>query len=464
MKTIWKTPYRKSDPRSLLLKYQHDLRKSVLDDQVRFSFALWCRQSGKDFTGAEIAVEDCTRNKKVNWSTVAPSERQSLETIDKAKEFAEAFKLVIEDYQEHKESIHPESIIRSADILFGNGSRFRALPGKPATVRGISSNVIFTEFGFLEDAAAVWRAAYPSITNPLRGGLKRVLIITTPNGKGNKAYELWCKTPLGAKEEGVTLDPDKKIRWVGSKVTIHDAIEMGLPLDIEELREGMNDPEGFAQEYECKFLDGSNVLLPYDLIAKAESAEASEVCDDWTGLKSKKIYLGIDFGRQHDPTVCWADERVGDVLWTREVLVLQSMDSVDQFEILKPRIEAAERVCFDYTGPGVGLGDYLAKTYGEWNPGKHLFGKIELCTFTVALKRDIFPKFRRSFESPTKLRIPISRVVREDLHAMQQVIHNGQYDYWAPRTREGHSDRCTAGALANRAAGDESGNCGIWIV
>ena len=46
--------------------------------------------------------------------------------------------------------------------------------------------------------------------------------------------------------------------------------------------------------------------------------------------------------------------------------------------------------------------------------------------------------------------------MREDLHAMQQVVTNGQYNYWAPRTREGHSDRCTALALAVRAAGDGS--------
>jgi phage FluMu gp28-like protein len=461
-KNNWKTPFKKTDPRSLLLEYQADLRKQMLEDQVRFLFALWCRQSGKDFSGTEIAVEDCYCNKKTNWSVVAPSERQSLETADKAKEWAAAFKLAIEDYQEHKDSIHPESIIRSTDILFGNGSRFRALPGLPRTVRGISSNMIFTEFNFFEDGEGVWRAAYPSITNPLRGGVKRVLIISTPNGKGNKGYDLWCKTPVGAKEQGLKLYPYKKIRWVGSKVTIYDAIRMGLPLDIDELREGMDDPEGFAQEYNCEFLDGSNVLLPYELIALAESADATEAGADWDALCAKDVYLGIDFGRQNDPTVCWALERVGDVLWTREVMVLQTMDSVAQFEALRSRIIAAKRVCFDFTGPGTGLGDYLAKEYGAWDPTKHQFGKIELCTFTVGFKRDIFPKFRRVFESPTKIRVPISRVVREDLHAMQQVLHNGQYDYWAPRTREGHSDRCTAGALAIRAAGEADTGCGIY--
>ena len=39
----------------------------------------------------------------------------------------------------------------------------------------------------------------------------------------------------------------------------------------------------------------------------------------------KPLFCGIDFGRTNDPTVCWTLEKVGDILWTREVLVLQNM-------------------------------------------------------------------------------------------------------------------------------------------
>jgi hypothetical protein len=35
---------------------------------------------------------------------------------------------------------------------------------------------------------------------------------------------------------------------------------------------------------------------------------------------------------------------------------------------------------------------------------------------------------------------------------MQQVVSNGSFNYEAPRTAQGHSDRCTALALAVRAA------------
>jgi phage FluMu gp28-like protein len=151
--------------------------------------------------------------------------------------------------------------------------------------------------------------------------------------------------------------------------------------------------------------------------------------------------------------VCWCFERVGDVYWTREVLVLRDMATPDQEAALAHRIAKARRVCLDYTGPGIGLGDYLVKAHGEYDPPKHKFGKVELCTFTSGFKRELFPKLRRAFEAPVKVRVPVDVEVREDLHEMQQVVKNGEYSYNARRTAEGHSDRCTALALAWRAAG-----------
>ena len=46
-------------------------------------------------------------------------------------------------------------------------------------------------------------------------------------------------------------------------------------------------------------------------------------------------------------------------LWTREVLVLKNISSPEQEQVLTSRIAAATRTCFDYTGPGIGLGDPL---------------------------------------------------------------------------------------------------------
>jgi phage FluMu gp28-like protein len=422
-------------PLDILLPYQ----RRVVDDPARFKIWLASRQIGKSMGMAAEAVRDCASKKKDMWVVLSAGERQALEFMEKAKQWAEAFKLTVADYVEDRSS--SEALIKSAEIRWGNGSRMIGLPANPNTARGYSANLILDEFAFHEDPDRIWRGIYPSISNPLKGVFK-LRIASTANGKANKFHDLFTK------ENGYSKH----------RTTIHDAVREGLPVNIDELREGLDDPEGWAQEFECEFLDGSNVLLPYELIATAESADATEACDPALfQTRTKQLFCGIDFGRQNDPTVCVTLELVGDILWVREVLVLRGVSSPDQQAILRSRIRAARRTSFDYTGPGVGLGDYLAKEFGEYDPEKHLFGKIELATFTTEFKRDLFPKLRRKFEAPTKIRVPISRAMREDLHAMQQVVTNGQYNYWAPRTKEGHSDRCTALALAVRAAGDGSG-------
>jgi phage FluMu gp28-like protein len=56
--------------------------------------------------------------------------------------------------------------------------------------------------------------------------------------------------------------------------------------------------------------------------------------------------------------------------------------------------------------------------------------------------------------------VPISRLVREDLHSVNRVTTaSGGVTYRAPHSADGHADRCTALALALRARkGQEQGN------
>ena len=128
---------------------------------------------------------------------------------------------------------------------------------------------------------------------------------------------------------------------------------------------------------------------------------------------------------------------------TREVLILRNASTPEQLEALTPRINLARRVCLDYTGPGIGLGDFLHR---------HLGSRLELCPFTSSFKAELFPRLAAAFES-RQLLIPISRDIREDLHSIYRIIsNNGQISYRASHSPDGHSDRCTALALALRAA------------
>ena len=150
--------------------------------------------------------------------------------------------------------------------------------------------------------------------------------------------------------------------------------------------------------------------------------------------------------------------RTQNLYLTREVLVLPNCPTPDQLEHLTPRIHRARRVCLDYTGAGIGLGDLLVQAHGEFQRGPTLgsaptrSGKIELCTFTAPLKHELFSHLRSAFERHI-IAIPGSTAIREDLHSIQRsVTANGQIHYRAAHTADGHSDRATALALALRAA------------
>src|SRR5579862_7736789 len=339
--TGWKNPFPKNDPRSVLLEYQF----AWWFDRSRFKAALMSRQTGKDFSSQGEAAEDC-QQRKTEWMIAAPSERQALDSLEQGKTWAQAFDLKVADYKEER-SGGSESVLKSAEIVYSNGSRHRAVPGRPDTVRGRSANLLLTEVDFFEDPDATWRAILPSITNPLRGGEKKVRLITTPNRIGGLMHKIWA-TP-----------DSKKVKWSKHLVTIYHAVLMGLPVDVAQLKEAFNDPEGWAQEYECQFLDASAVLLPYELLATCESPEATTIvpAEFFSTINSQPstVVMGIDFARKRDLSVAWTDELLGNITHCREVLEMRDLSTPDQIELLRPRIRRARRVCLDYTGPGVGM-------------------------------------------------------------------------------------------------------------
>lgn len=442
-------------PKDLLYPKQ----RAFIDDGSQYKIGVTTRQWGKSTVTSGEAVHNCLIDPGTKWVCMSAGERQTVEWLGKAKEWQQAYKLAIVDVAEDRGGL-AEGLLRSADITFANGSRIIAIPANPSTARGYSANIILDEFAYHEDPDAIWSAMFPSTTNRLAGtfldrwramlkgedtNIRRDLklrVVSTFNGRNNKFFQLWER----AKENG----------YSAHKVTIHDAIADGMPLDAEKLRLALDDADAWAQEYECEPMDGSTVLLPYELIATCESTEATTMVapEFWFTKPAAPLFMGIDFARKRDLSVAWTDQLVGDVMQAREVLEMRAMSTPDQIDLLRPRIRQCARVCLDYTGPGVGMGDYLVKEFGEWNPEQHKHGRIQLVTFTNTNKVEMFTKLRMVFER-TKCRVPINRVIREDLHSMQRVVSaQGNITYRAPHTEDGHADRCTAKALAERARGE----------
>jgi phage FluMu gp28-like protein len=440
-------------PKDLLYPKQ----RAFVDDHAQYKIAVTTRQWGKSTNTSGEAVHDCLIDPGTKWVCMSAGERQSVEWLSKAKEWQAAYRMVIEDIAEDRGGI-AEGLLRSTEIAFANGSKIIAIPANPSTARGYSANTILDEFAYHEDPDAIWAAMFPATTNALAGTFldrfralikgestdirreMKLRVVSTFNGRNNKFFSLWEK----AAENG----------YSAHKVTIHDAIADGMPLDAEKLRRALDDPDAWAQEYECEPMDSSSVLLPYDLIASCESmaATTSLSAEFWESGYHLPIFMGLDFARKRDLSVAWSNAKLGDIEQTLEVLEMAKMSTPRQVELLRPRIKRAQRISVDYTGPGVGMGDYLVEEFGEWDPARHLYGKVELVTFSNPVKVDLFSKLRMGFENRRFL-VPISRVIREDLHSINRVTTSaGTVTYRAPHTEDGHADRSTALALAHRAA------------
>ena len=408
--------------REILLPWQ----TRWVDDRARFKIGMWSRQTGKSFSTAAESVSDCEAQPKDSamlWVVLSAGERQALEWMEKARKWADAFKLVVDSYDEIRGSA--DALISRAQIRFGNGSRIVAIPANPDTARGYSANLILDEFAIHEKPFDIWAAIYPSITSPLTGE-KKLRIVSTPKGRGNKFADLW------EHNEGYSKH----------KVTIEDAVREGLKVDLNALKNGVDDPDIWAQEYLCEFIDNTSVLLPYELIGKCES---DSIRDDG----ASPVYIGMDIGRQKDLSVIATAVKLGDVLAVTEVETLSRMPFADQLDVLcgkakGPRVAA---VRIDATGIGAMLAEEAAKRLGA---------KCQGVQFTVASKGEMYGLMRRRFEERS-IRIPVARDLREDLHAVQRVVSTGgNVTYSAPRNADGHSDRAAALALCCLAAKTEA--------
>ena len=397
-------------------------QKKWVEDTARFKIGLWSRQTGKSFATACESVLDCNAQPKGNsdlWVVLSAGERQALEWMEKAKKWTEAVKATVDSYDEIRDSAN--ALLSRAEIRFANGARIVAIPANPDTARGYSANLVLDEFAIHERPFDIWAAIYPSITNPLNGK-KRLRIVSTPKGRGNKFADLW----------------EHNDKYSKHKVTIEDAVRMGLPIDLEELKAGVDDPDIWAQEYMCEFIDNTSVLLPYDMIGKCES---ETIKDDG----ASPMYIGMDIGRSKDLSVIVTAIKLGDVLAVVDVTELRKMPFNDQLDILlsKGRGRRVQHVCIDSTGIGAMLAEEAQRKGGM---------KFEGVPFTVSSKGEMYGAMRRRFEERS-IRIPVSRDFREDLHAVQRVVSTGgNVTYSAPRNADGHSDRAAALALCVKAA------------
>lgn len=433
----------------------YDYQKAWLADKSRFKAGMFSRQSGKTFTCCAELVEDCIdaeiSGKRTRWVILSRGERQAKEAMDEnvkpiTRAFWELYRGILNgpapevtegEFRVTREN-GEDAVYRTYEVQFPGGSRISALPANPDTARGFSANVLFDEFAFHQNSKAIWGAAFPIIS---KGWKCRV--VSTPNGKSNKFYDLLTEEPS---------------IWSRHVVDIHEAVRQGLPRNIEELRAGLGDEDLWAQEYELQWRDEASAWLDYDLIHACETAgygrirfmefntdKSLKTCVEkgepiWP--KRGPCYVGMDIARKKDLTCIWEAELVGDVLYPREIIVMKRAPFRAQHDELKRLRDRDRPVRFkiDQTG----MGEPFVESAQEYLGESACSGVI----FTPTARFALATMLKDAMED-RKFRLPVGdREIRDDLHSIAKhvsetgstrLVHDGESD--------GHGDRFWACAL-----------------
>lgn len=416
-------------------------QRAWIADDSRFKIGMFSRQTGKTFSTCGECVDDCFTawkdDRKTRWVILSRGERQAAEAMTEVikpftKAFYEVYNTLVKGGEPRFEEGEfrapqergPDAVYKALEVAFPNGSRITALPANPDTARGFSANVILDEFAFHAKSREIWAALFPVISK----GRQKLRVISTPNGKGNKFYELMTA-------EGSV--------WSRHIVDIYEAVRQGLDRDIDMLRAGMADEDAWAQEYELKWLDEASAWLDYDLISACESNSAG-IPELYMG---GPCFVGVDIAARNDLFVIWVLELVGDVLVTREVIARRRISFAEQDALLDDVMHRYRvvRVRMDQTGMGEKPVEDAKRRHGQL--------RVEGILFSSAAKLDMATALKESMQD-RKTRLPAGDpVLRADLHSVKsQVGISGTRRLVADGESDGHADRFWAAALACSAA------------
>lgn len=424
-----------TDTALTFLPYQ----KAWIADQARYKVGMFTRRGGKTFGSSGEIVDQCIQaeidGRKERWTILSRSENTAKEAMEDAlKPITRAFWAA---YNVFAQGAAPEFVedefysrewdatYKTHEVRFPGGSRIVALSANPDAARGFGGNLLLDEFAFHRDSRAIWRAAFPVAA---RGGHK-IRVISTPNGKGNKFYEL-----MTAEDNG----------WSKHHVDIYQAVEQGLDVNIDELRAGMADEDAWKQEFEIQWLDEAASWLSFDLIASCEDPLAGRPIRYNDGM----VYVGVDIAARNDLFVIWVLEREDGVLVTREVIARKRISFAEQDRLLDDvmRRYRVARLAIDQTGMGEKPVEDAIRRYGE--------ARVDGVLFSAPVKLDLASGLKEAMQDRTVLIPQGDAVLRADLHAIKSVVGpTGIRRLVADTDTDGHADRFWALALAVGAAG-----------
>ena len=326
-------------------------------------------------------------------------------------------------------------------ITFFNGKKIRFLATNWRTARGFNGDIWFDEYAFTLQDSKIWTALVPSVTAV--GG--RISVISTPKSRIDKFWGLWEKENSFSKHQ----------------VSIHDAVQQGFPVKIEELRE-LFSPEEFAQAYECVPLDTTDSYISYDLIEpcidlniveiagrKGEFREKGDLAQGWD-REGKKIpmYWGVDIGRTRDETAIIGVGRneAGSVV-VRAIDELKRKSFGEQREHLSElcRLPMSTMMGIDRGGIGMNLYEDVQMQFPAMTRGYN---------FAPAVKERLAKGLKRAFEE-RRIRMPNHPGLIQQILSIKRSANRTNVFSYDTEDKTHHADKFWALAIAVDLCGND---------
>ena len=321
-----------------------------------------------------------------------------------------------------------------------------ALSSNPARFRSKGGKAIVDEFAIHTHQEKMWDAVLPLTTwgDPLRVmsthmGKRLFYQLIDDAKRGRRDFSVHTVTLIDAVEDGLV-----------SRIKGRDVTEAERQAFIDTQRQRCRSDEQWLQEYMCQPVDEADAFLTYEMLAACEDGGTLHTggLSDWT--PEGDLHLGFDVGRKKDLSVLWLVERIGPMLFTRDVRVLEKVPFRVQRDILHEalRLPKIRRACIDATGLGMQLAEEAVDAFGRF--------RVEPITFTNRWKEEAAYDLRRRVEEKT-LVLPQSQPVREDLHSVKKSVTGSGNIRFQVFGGDGHADRFWAAALAVHAVSEYDG-------
>jgi phage FluMu gp28-like protein len=327
------------------------------------------------------------------------------------------------------------------------------MSSNPDAQAGKRGGRTFDEFALHPDPRKLYGIGYPGIT--WGGGLSMFsthrgtanffneLIIEIKHKKNPKRFSLHTVPLQKALDDGFLYKLQKKLPAEDERQQMDEA---GY---FDFIRAGCPDEETFLQEYCCLPSDDNSAFLSYELIAGCEYKPEENWETDLADAKGP-LFVGVDVGRDHDLTVIWVKEKLGDVYYTRKIACLKAETFAAQEYILYSILQLPQvrRCCIDQTGIGRQFAERAQARFGKY--------KVEGVSFTGPVKEELAYPVKAAFEDRT-VRIPNDDFIRADLRAIKkETTASGNIRFAADRGKNGHADRFWALALALHAGSQKN--------